>query len=217
MSNPSIPVAGSVGCYHEGCTNPVNGQCQGYPGRCGRFCCAEHSIVDNSEGFLCLECAHRLAVDREEREREELEKRLFELYLTAAESVPRTNIDNLIWAATGITVILIFACLALIAIAGGSDRVGVPVECIFPTALILAGIYYLLRKQQAQRRINALTALLPGFDRFYAEWSKHRQAEQQRQALLTLFAVSIAAVATAAARERRISEIEQGVRRALRE
>lgn len=206
----STQIPGNVGCYYAGCANPVTGQCQGYPGKCGRFCCAQHSTVDTSKGLLCLDCAHRLTVDREEEERKETEKRLFQLYLDAAENVPRTNTFYLMigW------IILSFPAACVIS---GGDLDNGAAGVIGPMiAGIIIGIYAFWKGQKAKKQIATLTALLPSFDKFYAEWLKHRQAEEQKQALLTLFAAGIAVAATAAARERRISEIEQGVKRALR-
>ena len=88
----SLPIPGNISCYYLGCMNPVVGQCQGYPGHCGRFYCAEHSRSEHPKGVLCLECAQRLAKDREEQERKEIQERLLQLYLDAAEQVPRINV-----------------------------------------------------------------------------------------------------------------------------
>ena len=57
---------------------------------------------------------------------------------------------------------------------------------------------------------------MPNFDKFYEKWLEHRQEKENKDILLVFFAASIAVAATAAARERRISEIEEGVRRALK-
>ena len=198
-------ILGNIGCYVTGCTNYVIGQCQGYPGQCGRFYCADHS-----SDIFCLECAHRLAVDQEEKARKEIEEQLFHLYLYAAESVPRVN-----W----FYVIIGMPFLALLFSCGGSLIIGVdPLsDSPIPVAMVFIGyltaVLYALRKEQkAKKQIAELTALLPNFDKFYAEWLKHKQTQE----LLAIFAAGIAVAATAATRKRRISEIEEGVKRALK-
>lgn len=214
----STQIIGNVGCYYLGCTHPVIGQCQGYPGRCGRFCCAEHST---SEGFLCLECA-----------RKKDEERLFQLYLDAAEKVPRMNCASLMigWVIGWVILSFLATCVIFLAdlVISGSDldkavafNIGPMIAVAFnigPMIIpsIIIGIYAFLRGQKAKKQIAALTASLPSFDKFYDEWLKHRKAQEQKQALLTLFEKVIAFAENADARERRISEIEEGVRRALR-
>ena len=201
---PSV-IPGNIGCYSAGCPNTVIGQCQGYPGQCGLFYCSEHS-----SGVLCLDCAHRLQVDQEEKARKETEERLFQLYLNAAENIPRINSTYLMigW----IFLMIPLSCL----FSGGDLNNGAAAWFGGIAAGGIIGLYAYWKGQKAKRQIAELNSLLPSFDKFYREWLKHKQAEERRQALLTLFAAGIAVAAASAARERRISEIEEGVRRALR-
>jgi hypothetical protein len=158
-----------------------------------------------------------LAKDREEQERKALEERLFQLYLNAAENVPRTNIVNLIVA--GIAIYLLLSCLFIV-LSGDPFRNGGNGDCIASLAgiitLTMVGLYASRISQKAKKQIAALNALLPNFDKFYAEWLKHKKAQEEKEALWALFAAGFAIAAAAAARERRISEIEEGVRRALK-
>ena len=42
---------GNIGCFNEGCSNPVVGQCSGHRDSCGQFYCHEHSFEK-----LCSDC-----------------------------------------------------------------------------------------------------------------------------------------------------------------
>jgi len=93
-------------------------------------------------------------------------------------------------------------------------------ESAFCLGTIIAGTIIRLHKYWIQReakiKIAELSAILPNFEKFYSEWLKNKKAQEERDALWALFAAGFAIAATAAARERRISEIEEGVRRALK-
>ena len=207
----SLPILGNISCYHAGCTNSVVGQCQGYPGHCGRFYCAEHSRSEHPKGVLCLECAQRLAKDREEQERKEIQERLLQLYFDAAEQVPRISVFVLLlgW----LPLYIIFVCI--LTLLRTSENSAAVISLLL--ALIIVILHSSWKYMRAKKKqITELSKVLPNFDKFYEKWLEHRQEKENKDILLAFFVTSIAVAATAAARERRISEIEEGVRRALK-
>ncbi|MBC7265099.1 MAG: hypothetical protein H5T64_12200 [Chloroflexi bacterium] len=192
----------NIACSVSGCTDPVIGQCPGYKGSCGRYYCATHSAEK-----LCADCARQKLED-------EIAQRTYEDYLQTAERLRR----DLRWVGLPIVLgaLLVFGLLGL---GVGQSDVGVAVA-IFYGGVIVASILVLMQqRKQEEVRLQEIRETKPAFPEFYRAWKK----EKNKEALMTGLAIAgvivagtIAAAAESSSRERRVSEIEEGVRRAMR-
>jgi len=198
----------NVACFVPGCENPVIGQCPGYKGNCGRFYCAAHSI----EG-LCSDCGQR-----------KVEDETYEDYVETAERL-RRELGNhwsgwvmMLWGS-----LLVFGggSIAGALFSDGRDGWGFAALVAIAVLLVSSLIWYSRRRRKLQEvRLEEIRATKPGFPEFYKAWKK----EKNKEALMTTLAVAgavvvgtvAAAVAESVDRDRRVSEVEEGVRRAMR-
>lgn len=199
----------NVSCAVAGCANPVIGQCTGYKGSCGRFYCAAHST-----DRLCADCARRKLED-------ETAQRTYKVYLQTAERLRRdlrwVDLRNLIG---GFVILGVFAVLGFGI--GRSDPDKSVTNAVQFGGVIIATVWSLAqqrkRRKQEKARLEEIRETKPAFPEFYKAWKE----EKNKEALMTGLAIAgiIVAGAVAAAastdREKRVSEIEEGVRRAMR-
>ena len=200
----------NVSCAVPGCTNPVIGQCTGYKGTCGRFYCAAHST-----DRLCADCARQKLED-------EIAQRTYEDYLHTAERLQRKlrSAALPIVLCAGVIGILFF-CSAFSVSPVSSEQI--VAGWVMGMATILGGAIWAGTRQQKleKEEVAEIGKVKPAFAEFYKAWKKEKSKEALMTALaiagvIVAGAVAAAAAATSDDREKRVSEIEEGVRRAIR-
>ena len=140
----------NVACSVEHCSHPVTGQCTGYQGSCGQFYCSQHS-----KARLCWDCASR-------KEGDEVDEQLLLRYQELATKAPRVGCGT--WA-FGITLgVVSFYPLQLM----GLNAAWIP---MVPFILL-----FLWTNRRQQRYVSSITQSNPGFDRFYKEWRRAKDA-----------------------------------------
>ncbi|MBM3155420.1 MAG: hypothetical protein FJ008_08860 [Chloroflexi bacterium] len=191
----------NVSCAIPNCTNPVVGQCAGYKGSCGRFYCAAHST-----DRLCADCARRKSED-------EIAQRTYEDYLHTAEQLRRELGSAFLPIFIGAVVVSVMLGLA---ISQSNFGVGLTVMC---AGMIAVGIWGSDRTAKQEKvRLEEISKTKPAFPEFYKTWKKEKNKEALMTGLAIAGVIVAGAIAAAASdsREKRVSEIEEGVRRAMR-
>ena len=75
-------MVGNIGCY-AACDNPVIGQCGGYPNKCGRYYCREHS-----RDRLCGECFNLLSAEVQRQRLVSEKEQQVRVYLETIRKLP---------------------------------------------------------------------------------------------------------------------------------
>ena len=187
----------NIACSVPGCTSPVIGQCPGYKGGCGRYYCAAHS----TDG-LCADCTRRKSEDD-----------IYDDYVHTAEQLLRKikseTLVGLLPMVIGASVLMISIC---------NNKMGL---VVIGMAFFLSGpIWAQTKSKQVEKAETAeIGKAKPAFPEFYKAWKKQKTKEALMAGLAiagVVVAGTIAAAAESSSRERRVSEIEEGVRRAMR-
>ncbi len=135
-------MAGNIGCFFTGCNSPFIGQCSGYRGNCGQFYFHIHSI-----GKLCGECGRREAIGR-----------TYQDYLATAERIRTPEVSRTL-------AILLIIIAAIIVFAGGDY--GFLSVTLVPAILLIC--YTIVKDEKAERTIDDIDKVKPGFRKFYDE------------------------------------------------
>lgn len=143
----------NMSCSFPGCTEPINGQCMGYNGQCGRFYCAKHSV-----GRLCNECAI-------EQKKDKIEK----TYRDRAQAcLPRLGVRLL-------AVFGSFILPSLIAFSTDDIPTGFIVfSLILFSELVVVNIMQMI---YIRENVDAASKDLPEFKEYFKAWKKQRNRE----------------------------------------
>jgi hypothetical protein len=193
----------AISCAYNKCKKPVIGQCVGYKIDCRRYYCASHS-----KERLCYECAER-------KEKEETEKYIYDTYLQESNKlnsqVNSSGCIPIILGIAGYFVVLYIAAMAN----------GIKGETLLITTILYGVISYvvikILQNRFKENKLLELEETHPGISKFYKVWKTEKNKEKLMGALSIAGVIAAGAIGMAAAdlaRETRVNEISEGVRRA---
>jgi len=201
----------NLSCSVSSCTNPVIGQCPGYKGPCGRFYCATHS-----HDGLCANCGELKSGD-------EAAQRTYEDYLQIAKRLP-SQVARQTLQQEPFKVLVPFIVLGVSALLAGVLESSLWIGYgVFFVGCVPAVIWVRALQLEVEKpKLVEIDQTKPGFSKFYELWKKEKNKEALKTGLAIAGVIVVGAVAAAVAatdddgKEKRVREVEEGVRRALR-